>query len=110
MRRMSVFNSVFIVTLLGCVVVSVEDYGYAEEGDPSHIVSGTVQNQDLRRVDQALVQVRDQEGNLVVEGVTNQAGEFSLTVAKEGLYSINAVRETYRSEYAVVAVGNERLA
>src|SRR5262249_19712121 len=60
--------------------------------------------------DQATVQVRDQEGNLVVEGVTNQAGEFSLAVRKEGIYSINAIQETYHSEYAVVTIGKDPLA
>ena len=64
-----------------------------------------VQNQDLRRVDQAIVQVRDQEGNLVAQAVTNQAGEFAVTVPKSGTYSISAVRDTLRSEYVVVKIG-----
>jgi hypothetical protein len=72
-------------------------------------ITGSVQDQDFRRVDQAIVQVRDQEGNVVTQSVTNQAGEFSVTVDKEGTYSISAIRETYRSEYAVVAVGKEKL-
>ena len=45
-------------------------------------ITGLVQSQDLRRVDQAIVQVRDQEGNVVTQGVTNQAGEFTVTVLK----------------------------
>jgi len=79
----------------------------AAEGQVNGIITGTVQNQDLRRAGQATVQVRDQEGNVVAQGVTNQAGEFSLTVANEGTYSVSAVQETYRSEYVVVRIGTE---
>lgn len=78
---------------------------HAAEGGPSGTISGTVQNQDLRRVDQVIVQVRDQEGSLVAQGVTNQAGEFIVTVPQEGTYSVSAVQDTYRSEYVVVKVG-----
>ncbi len=59
-------------------------------------ITGAVQNQDLRRVDQAIVQVRDQEGNVVAQGVTNQAGEFSVTAPREGTYSVSAVQDTYQ--------------
>jgi len=86
------------------------ELSHAADADPARTIVGSVQNQDLGRVDQALVQVRDQEGNVVIEGVTNQAGEFSLTVPKEGIYSVNAIQATYRSEYAVVTVGKEKLA
>ena len=68
-------------------------------------VAGTVQHQDLRRVDQAIVHVRDQEGNLVAQGVTNPAGEFRILVPESGTYSISAVQDTYRSEYVVVKIG-----
>ncbi|BFU93704.1 MAG: putative TonB-dependent receptor [Nitrospira sp.] len=81
---------------------------HAEETPPMRIITGAVQNQDLRRVDQAIVQVRDQEGNVVTQGVTNQAGEFSLTVPEDGVFSISAVQDTYKSEYVVVKVGTER--
>src|SRR5436309_5266557 len=70
-------------------------------------ITGSVQNQDLRRVDKAIVQVRDQEGNVVTQGVTNQAGEFSVTIPQEGTYSVSAVQETLRSEYMVVKIGTE---
>lgn len=79
----------------------------AADGDSASTITGTVQNEDLRRVDQAIVQVRDQEGNLIAQGVTNQAGEFAVRVAQEGTYSVSAVRDTYRSEYIVVRVGTE---
>lgn len=82
---------------------------YAGDSAPSSTITGTVQNQDLRRVDQATVQVRDQEGNVVTQAVTNQAGEFSVTVPKEGMYSVSALKETYKSEFVVVKVGAEPL-
>ena len=70
-------------------------------------ITGSVQNQDLRRVDQAIVQVRDQEGNIVTQGVTNQAGEFTVTVPQEGTYSVSAIQDTYKSEFVVVKIGTE---
>src|SRR5213593_428393 len=71
-------------------------------------ISGSVQNQDLRRVPQAIVEVKDQEGRLVANTVTNDAGEFSVTVPVEGAYSVSAVHETYRSEYVVIRIGAEK--
>src|SRR4029079_7252977 len=68
-------------------------------------VAGTVQHQDLRRGDQAILHVRGQEGNLVAQGVTNPAGEFRILVPESGTYSISAVQDTYRSEYVVVKIG-----
>jgi outer membrane receptor for ferrienterochelin and colicins len=70
-------------------------------------ITGSVQSQDLRRVDQAIVQVRDQEGTVVVQGVTNQAGEFTITVPQEGTYSVSAVQDTYKSEFVVVKIGTD---
>ncbi len=74
----------------------------------SRAITGSVQNQDLRRVPQAVVEVKDQEGKLVADAVTNDAGEFSVTVPVEGTYSVSAVLETYRSEYVVLKVGTEK--
>ena len=88
---------------LGWAILS----SYAADQDLSATITGTVQNQDLRRVDQAIVQLRDQEGNLVKEGVTNQAGEFTISVPGQGTYSVSAVQDTYRSEYVIVRVGAE---
>ncbi|HSA62663.1 MAG TPA: TonB-dependent receptor [Nitrospiraceae bacterium] len=79
----------------------------AEGNGPNGTITGTVQSQDLRRADQAIVQVRDQEGNVVTQGVTNQAGEFTVTVSNEGTYSVSAVQDTYKSEYVVVKIGAE---
>jgi outer membrane receptor for ferrienterochelin and colicins len=105
MRRVTVWYSFLVVLLVGWAVSGGEDHVYAEEGDSSRTIVGTVQNQDLRRVDQATVQVRDQEGNLVIQGVTNQAGEFRVLVPEAGTYSVSAVQDTYRSEYVVVKIG-----
>ena len=80
-------------------------FTYAADSDLTHTIIGTVQNQDLRRVDQAIVQVRDQEGTMVAQGVTNQAGEFCIMVPESGTYSISAVQDTFRSEYVVVKIG-----
>jgi hypothetical protein len=77
------------------------------DGDPARTVTGTVQNQDLRRVDQAIVHIRDQEGNVVTQGVTNQAGEFTIMVPRDGTYSISALQDTYKSEFVVVRIGTE---
>src|SRR5262245_17207659 len=77
---------------------------YAADNDLFQ-VAGTRQHQDLRRVDQAAVNVRDQEGNLVAQGVTNSAGEFLILVPEPGTYSISAVQDTYRSEYVVIKIG-----
>src|ERR1043165_4985227 len=91
-----------------CVVcLSVLYQGYTVAAEPN-IITGSVQNQDLRRVDQAIVQVRDQEGTVVAQGVTNQAGEFSVLVPQAGTYSVSAIQETYRSEYVVVTVGTDK--
>lgn len=68
-------------------------------------IRGLVRNQDLRHVPQAIVQVRDQEGQIVATSVTNDAGEFSLRAPGEGTYSVSAVQETYRSEFVIVKIG-----
>src|SRR5574337_1921458 len=80
---------------------------YAQDNHKNLTINAVVQNQDLRRVDQAIVQVRDQEGNVVIQGVTDQAGEFAVSVSQEGTYSISAVQGTYKSEFVVVKVGVE---
>jgi outer membrane receptor protein involved in Fe transport len=80
----------------------------AADGPTEHVITGAVQNQDLRRVPQAVVQVRDQEGTVVATGVTNDGGEFSITVPTDGTFSVSAVQETYRSEYVVIKLGKSR--
>src|ERR1044072_2610627 len=84
---------------------TVSSFAYAADEDPSRRIVGTVQHQNLRRVDQATVQVRDQEGNMVAQGVSNQAGEFHIVVPEAGTYSIISVLDSYRREYGVVKIG-----
>lgn len=70
-------------------------------------VVGVVQNQDLRRVSQAIVQIRDQEGNTVAQTVSDEAGEFRLAVPNDGTFSVSAVQDTFRSEYQIIHLGTE---
>ena len=73
-------------------------------------ITGTVQNQDLRRVPQASVEVKDQEGTVVGAAVANEAGEFAVEIPAAGTYSVSAIQDIYRSEYAIVKAGAESLA
>jgi len=73
----------------------------------ARVIRGIVQHQDLRRVPQAAVELKDQEGTRVTTALTNDAGEFSLITPGEGLYSVNAVSEDHRSEYVVLKIGRE---
>jgi hypothetical protein len=102
-----VYGLLGMIAMIMVIGVQASTSAQAAEEDALRTVSGAVQNQDLRRVDQAIVQVRDQEGNVVTQGVTNQAGEFTVTVPQEGTYSVSAVQETYRSEFVVVKIGTE---
>ena len=70
-------------------------------------IAGYVQNADLRRVAQATVELRGQEGTLVTSETTNDAGEFTLSAPRDGVFSIHAVQDTYRSEHVVITVGQE---
>ncbi len=72
--------------------------------DAANTIRGSVQNQDLRRVGQAVVEVKDQEGNVVATAVSNDAGEFTASVPAAGTYSVSAVQDTYRSEYVVLQI------
>ncbi len=109
MSLASWFARIVPFVLVGLYAVS--EWGmslaFAAEGDGRRIVRGFVQNQDLRRIPQAVVQVKDQEGNPVVTAVTDEAGEFVVSVPHEGTYSVSAVQETYRSEYVIVKIGME---
>src|SRR5205807_7432958 len=55
----------------------------AEQAQPMSelkTITGFVQNEDLRRVPQARVEVKDQEGNKIVEAISDDTGKFSITV------------------------------
>ena len=94
----------FTVMVIACWLAAAVEVIFAQD-NASRTLTGSVQNQDLRRVGQALVEIRDQEGKIVAQKVTNEAGEFTVAVPAEGTYSVSAVLETYRSEYVVVKIG-----
>lgn len=94
---------------VAAVVCGTYSISYAADQEPTKTIKGIVQNQDLRRVPQAVVEVKNQEGDVISSGVSNDAGEFKVTVSEEGTYSVSAVQETYRSEYVVLALGEEPL-
>ncbi len=70
-------------------------------------LSGHVQQEDLRRVAQGTVELRDREGRLVTSTSTNDAGEFSIAAPHAGIFSVHAVQDTQRSETLVIVVGAE---
>jgi outer membrane receptor protein involved in Fe transport len=108
MRPITWIWSHFIVrSLCLCVVcLSLFQQGLTAAAEPN-LITGSVQNQDLRRVGQVLVEVKNQEGTLVTTGVSNSAGEFSIPVTADETYSVSAVQDTYRSEYIVLKIGAE---
>lgn len=79
----------------------------AQDNEQNLTIKGVVQNQDLRRVPQAVIEVKSQEGEIVSSAVSNDAGEFKISVPDRGTYSVSAVQETYRSEYVVLTLGEE---
>ena len=97
----------FIVFLLYlCLCLTVLHPNRAIAGEPNFI-EGLVQNQDLRRVGQVVVEVKNQEGTLVTTGVSNDAGEFRIPAPPVGTYSVSAVQDIFRSEYIVLKIGSE---
>ena len=83
---------------LGCVLLGLSlcwgGLSSVDAANPLNTVTGLVQNQDLRRVPQATVEIKDQDGTIVATGVTNDAGEFAIPLPERGTYSVSAVRET----------------
>src|SRR5436853_45226 len=103
-----VLGTITLLTLLsaqGLITVQAQE---PTSSLGARTITGSVQNQDLRRVPQAIVEVKDQEGRLVADTVTNDEGGFSVWVPFEGTYSVSAVHETYRSEYVVMRIGTEK--
>ncbi len=98
---------VSVLLLFSLILTGVMETATAAASE-RRTITGSVQNQDLRRVPQVVVEVKDQEGTVVATGVSNDAGEFSIAISKEGTYSVSAVQETYRSEYVVLNVGADQ--
>jgi outer membrane receptor protein involved in Fe transport len=105
--RPIIWSHFIVRSLCLCVVcLSLFQQGLTAAAEPN-LITGSVQNQDLRRVGQVLVEVKNQEGTLVTTGVSNSAGEFSIPVTADETYSVSAVQDTYRSEYIVLKIGAE---
>ena len=100
------WSPLWIVGLLSLGIVNVGESGAQvsapEFPTPSRMVKGWVQYEDLRKVGQVVVSVRDQEGQIVSQSVTNEAGEFSIAVPTDGAYSVSALQGTLRSEYVIL--------
>ena len=107
-RAVRIDKLLMCIVLAGILVIDTQCCStlYAAGRDLPNMIVGTVQNQDLRRVAQVLVEVKNQEGTTVATGITNEAGEFSIAVPSGGTYSVSAVQDTYRSEYVVLVLGD----
>jgi TonB dependent receptor/Carboxypeptidase regulatory-like domain/TonB-dependent Receptor Plug Domain len=92
--------------LVLCLCLTVLPQHRAVAGEP-HFIEGLVQNQDLRRVGQVVVEVKDQEGTVVATGLSDDAGEFRILIPTDGTYSVSARQDSYRSEYIVLKIGAE---
>ena len=88
----------------GILAIATATSAFAVEGGEQPVIRGAVQSQDLRRVGQVLVEVKDQEGTVVATAVSNDAGEFAISVPVPGTYSVSAVHDTFRSEYVVLMI------
>mgnify|MGYP001559190297 FL=1 len=105
--RSIVWGHLIVHSICLCVVcLSFFHQARAVAAEPN-LIAGLVQNQDLRRVGQVIVEVKNQEGMLVATGVSNDAGEFRIPVPSDGTYSVSALQDTYRSEYIVLKIGTE---
>src|SRR5512141_3424100 len=102
--RSIIWSHLIVRSICLCVVyLSFLHQARAVAAEPIRI-TGSVQNQDLRRVGQVIVEVKNQEGTLVTTVVSNDAGEFSIPVPADETYSVSAVQDTYRSEYIVLKI------
>jgi hypothetical protein len=99
-------NATFM-TIVVAVVGGMCSVLQAADNEQAQTIKGVVQQQDLRRVPQAVIEVKNQTGDMVSSGVSNDAGEFKVAVPEGGTYSVSAVQETYRSEYVVLTLGGE---
>jgi len=97
-----------ILWVLGLGTVMSADPAQGMEKDGSNgvwVVTGVVQYEDLRRVPQTKVELRDQEGTLLDTQVTNEGGEFILAPPERGIYSIRATQSDLSSESIILKIG-----
>ena len=104
-----VLGPVLSCAFVASASVSYDDASAQSEGQNpgGRVITGFVQNQDLRRVAQAVVQIRDQEGTILTQTVTDEAGEFRVAIPQGATVSVSAVLDTYRSEYVIVTERSE---
>ncbi len=69
-------------------------------------IAGYVQDADLRRMGQSTVELRDQQGSLVLSTVTNEEGEFVMIAPQAGTWSVQAIQGIFRSAAVVTEVNN----
>ncbi|MCA9452566.1 MAG: TonB-dependent receptor, partial [Nitrospira sp.] len=91
-------------TFVGVSFVQAKDKG---KNESIWIVTGLVQYEDLRRVPQATVELRDQEGTLIETQLTNEGGEFILAPPESGIYSIRATQSDLSSESTILKIEND---
>src|SRR2546428_8727432 len=99
-----------LMKLLGlavaCWLAGAMEVVFAQDNAGARTISGSVQNQDLRRGGQALVEGREQEGTIVAHKVTNDAGEVTVAVPAEGTEPGSAVLRAHRSAELVAKIGD----
>ena len=105
LETQSVRRAWFILGIALALVWGVPQSGFAAPANQT--IAGYVQNADLRRVAQATVELRDKEGTLVTSATTTDAGAFTLFTPRDGVFSVQAVQDTYRSEHVVIEISQE---
>jgi outer membrane receptor protein involved in Fe transport len=110
MRWMEWCGLIFGILGVGALLSASSAQAMEQDGDEKvWIVTGVVQYEDLRRVPQATVELRDQEGTVIDTKVTNEAGEFILAPPDRGIYSIRAIQEALSSESTILEIGTNPL-
>jgi outer membrane receptor protein involved in Fe transport len=110
MRWMEWCGLIFGILGMGVLLGASSAQAMEQDGDEKvWIVTGVVQDEDLRRVSQATVELRDQEGTVIDTQVTNEGGEFILAPPDRGIYSIRAIQEALSSESTILEIGTNPL-
>jgi outer membrane cobalamin receptor len=76
----------------------------AIENEKIWVVTGLVQDEELRPTPQVTVELRDQEGTIIDTQVTNEQGKFILAPPKPGIYSVRAIQSPLSSESAILKI------
>jgi len=102
------FGLVLCVIGLGVFLTASHTQAMEKDGNKRvWIVTGVVQYEDLRRVPQAKVELRDQEGTVIDTQITNEGGEFILAPPESGIYSIQAIQADLSSESIILKIGTD---